>query len=85
MKTKEELNALKNEVEVLNKKLTELSEEELEQLVGGGGQGRLEEYLKTLCPDKSQILVDNGEGKQLVLDTSLKFEDKNNAYIIPRE
>mgnify|MGYP003304458010 CR=1 FL=1 len=85
MKTKEELNALKNEVEVLNKKLTELSEEELEQVVGGGGQGRLEKYLKTLCPDKSQILVDNGEGKQLVLDTSLKFEDKNNAYIIPRE
>ncbi len=35
MKTKEELNALKNEVETLNKKLAELSEEELEQVTGG--------------------------------------------------
>lgn len=35
MKTKEELNALKEEVETLNKKLAELSEEELEQVSGG--------------------------------------------------
>ena len=35
MKTKEELNALKNEVETLNKKLAELSENELAQVVGG--------------------------------------------------
>ena len=35
MKTKEELNALKEEVETLNKKLAELSEEELKQVVGG--------------------------------------------------
>ena len=34
MRTKEELNALK-EVETLNKKLTELTEEELEQVDGG--------------------------------------------------
>ena len=37
MKTKEELNALKEEVESLNKKLAELSEEELEQVTGGVG------------------------------------------------
>ena len=36
MKTIEELNTLKNEVETLNKKLAELTEEELEQVVGGG-------------------------------------------------
>ena len=36
MKTKEELNALKKEVESLNKKLAELSEEELSQVSGGG-------------------------------------------------
>ena len=36
MKTKEELNALKEEVETLNKKLDELTEEELEQVSGGG-------------------------------------------------
>ena len=35
MKTKEELNALKEEVETLNKKLAELTEKELEQVIGG--------------------------------------------------
>ena len=35
MKTKEELNALKEEVETLNKKLRELTPEELEQVTGG--------------------------------------------------
>ena len=37
MKTKEELNALKEEVEALNKKLRELTEEELAQVEGGAG------------------------------------------------
>ena len=35
MKTQEKLTALKNEGEVLNQKLAELTEEELEQVVGG--------------------------------------------------
>ena len=35
MKTKEELNALKEEVEALNKKLAELTEEELAEVAGG--------------------------------------------------
>ena len=35
MKTKEELNKLKEEFETLNKKLCELTEEELEQVTGG--------------------------------------------------
>lgn len=35
MKTKEELNAIKEEVEVLNKKLAELTSGELEQVTGG--------------------------------------------------
>ena len=35
MKTKEELNALKEEVENVNRNLHELSEEELEQVNGG--------------------------------------------------
>ena len=35
MKTKEELNALKEKVETLNKKLAELTKEELEQVSGG--------------------------------------------------
>ena len=35
MKTKEELNALKEEVEALNKKLAELTDEEFAQVSGG--------------------------------------------------
>ena len=35
MKTKEELNALKEEVETVNKKLAELTDEELAQVSGG--------------------------------------------------
>ena len=35
MKTKEELTALKEEVETLNKKLHELTDEELAEVVGG--------------------------------------------------
>ena len=37
MKTKEELNALKEEVETVNKKLHELTEDELAQVSGGAG------------------------------------------------
>ena len=37
MKTKEELNALKEEVETLNRKLHELTDEELAQVSGGLG------------------------------------------------
>ena len=36
MKTKEELDALKEEVETLNKKLHERTADELEQISGGG-------------------------------------------------
>ena len=35
MKTKEELNAIKEEIETLNNKLAELNEEELKQVAGG--------------------------------------------------
>ena len=34
-KTKEELDAIKEEVETVNKKLQELTDEELEKVVGG--------------------------------------------------
>ena len=36
MKTKEELNALKKEVETVSRKLHELTDEDLEQITGGG-------------------------------------------------
>ena len=51
MKTKEELNALKEEVETLNRKLAELSEEELEQVIGGEQRNaprRMPERLHTM-------------------------------------
>ena len=41
MKTMEELNALKEEVETLNKKLAELTDEELAQVTGGFDFGDL--------------------------------------------
>ena len=37
MKTKEELNVIKEEVEALSKKLSELTDEELAQVTGGNG------------------------------------------------
>ena len=39
MKTKKELNALNNEVEHVSRKLSALTDEELEQVVGGVYQG----------------------------------------------
>ena len=44
MKTKEELNALKEEVEALSKKLAELSEEELAQVAGGSVDDVFQRY-----------------------------------------
>lgn len=35
MKTREELNTLRNEVEALNRKLAELTDAEMEQVIGG--------------------------------------------------
>ena len=47
MKTKEEMNALKEEVEPLNKKLSELTEEELKPVTGGT------HVTKRFCPHSS--------------------------------
>ena len=46
MKTKEELNALKEEVETLNRKLAELSDDTLDNVIGGLGSS--ETILRTL-------------------------------------
>ena len=47
MKTKEELNALKEEVETLNKKLAELSVDELTLVTGGSWEPLYEPSLKS--------------------------------------
>ena len=59
MKTKEELNALKEEVEAMKKKLADLTEEELVQVSGGcGGIGECPRCLST--PDfKCQDVINN--------------------------
>ena len=44
MKTKEELNALKVEVETVSKKLAELTDEELAQVCGGRAPGIITMY-----------------------------------------
>ena len=54
MKTQEELNALKEEVETLNKKLAELTEEELAQVSGGWVYRDIEISLES----------ENGEGEK---------------------
>ena len=50
MKTKEELNALKKEVETLNKKLAELNEDELDQVTGGATEPINIPGLETIAP-----------------------------------
>ena len=55
MKTKEELNALKEEVETLNEKLAELTEEELAQVAGGSVKlcdGDCKNCHSTTCPQR---------------------------------
>ena len=46
MKTKEELNALKEEVETVSKKLQELTDEELAQVSGGGLPGNIKHVIE---------------------------------------
>ena len=58
MKTAKELNALKEEMETLNKKLADLSEEEMEQ-VAGGSYSKLTYY----CPN-SECAYLKTKGKQ---------------------
>ena len=57
MKTKEELNALKEEVETLNRKLHELTEEEFAQVSGGGPEANM-----PLCPQCGMEMFQTQEG-----------------------
>lgn len=59
MKTAEELNALKNEVEHVSKKLSALTEEELEQVTGGN----IEQEIKNLAKQHFQI-EEEGSGEK---------------------
>ena len=59
MKTKEELNALKEEGKPVSKKLHELTEEELEQVTGGN----IEQEIKNLAKQHFQI-EEEGSGEK---------------------
>ena len=63
MKTKNELNTLKEEVETLNKKLAELTEEELKQVAGGVGSSFSEYRFCKYCSATSlQVYAGTGTG-----------------------
>ena len=49
MKTKEELNTLKEEVETVSKKLHKLTEEDLEQVTGGLAHYYSRDFVPTLA------------------------------------
>ena len=55
MKTKEELNALKEEVETVSRKLHELTEEELAQVSGGGYVTDIASNGNSPCPNGTNL------------------------------
>lgn len=59
MKTAEELNALKEEAETVSRKLSALTEEELEQVTGGN----IEQEIKNLAKQHFQI-EEEGTGEK---------------------
>ena len=63
MKTKEELNALKAEVEALSGRLGELTDEELEEVMGGAEPDGIEimgEIVGVLPNAKFVVMLDDG-------------------------
>ena len=94
MKTAEELTALKNEVEVLNQKLSALTEEELTQVSGGGQTpensggivGACMEILKRmgLCPAEEYVRSMIEAGGSTLRDWALNKSGGNKmANLIP--
>lgn len=64
MKTKEELEALKQEVIRLEEKLKELSEEELKEITGGAGEIDIEVFNNwEILPTINQCNFDNNKAK----------------------
>ena len=72
MKTKEELNAIKEDVETLNKKLKELTDEELKQVTGGITEQELIEIAK-----KAQIDISKNDKNKLIEDMEQIIELSN--------
>ena len=66
MKTKEELNALKEEVETLNKKLADLTEEELAQVTGGDLFDEFSQWLSSDMDYKSGDTPKFSPGQKII-------------------
>ena len=56
VKTKEELNALKEEVKTMKEKLSALTEEELEQVTGGGAPAFNDYFMSVIKPAVDALL-----------------------------
>ena len=59
MKTKEELNALKERIETVKKKLADLNEDELAQIAGGGDGWHLSVIKCPKCGWLFNVMIDN--------------------------
>ena len=71
MKTKEELNKLKEEVEAVNEKLQELTEEEIAQVNGGGTDPLyVVDGVKIMTDGLGNINPDDIESIQVLKDAS---------------
>lgn len=74
MKTKEELNALKKEVEAMNKKLHDLNDKELEQVTGG--LDRKKNTYQEYCPNCGYIFCN-----KTIIEGELEEEFINTGFI----
>ena len=72
MKSKEELNTLKEEVEAMNKKLAELTDDELKQVTGGMTEQELIEVAKL-----AQIDITKNDKNKLIEDMEQIIELSN--------
>ena len=71
MKTKEELNKLKEEVESVNEKLHELTPEELEQVSGGGTDPLyVVDGVKSMAAGLLNLKPDDTESIQVLKDAA---------------
>lgn len=96
MKTKKELSALKEELETVSKKLSELTDEDLKQVTGGITEQELVEIAKLAMIDVSKIskqkliedmeqiiqqVTGGGEPTHPVKDDSLYIDEEYNSGV----
>ena len=81
MKTKEELNTLREEVKTLNKKLSELTEEELAQVAGGMNATALQEKLLAAEVAAGKVLAADDLGKVYASEAE-QIEAKRRAELL---